>query len=114
MPQIPMKTAVYNKEKCSEVENAVIGEFGCSYSEIVNFTDTFSKKTVVFLLAKFYDFDKYNLGKAYQMTYLYVPTVVEQLEFQFLTDWSFREKIINVLKKLDYASKVDFRRIGAA
>jgi len=95
-------TTAFDKEKCAAVETAVMKVLDCNIHEIVNFPDTFSKKVVVFVLSKFYDFDKYNLARAYQITYLYVPTVVEQMEFQLLTDWHFREKVSLILKDLGY------------
>lgn len=104
-----MNTITFDKKKCAEVENAVMCEFDCKYHDIVSFPDTFEKKVVVFLLSKFYDFDKRNLGKAYQMTYLFVPTVVDQLEFQLFTDWKFRAKIAIVLKNLKYEFKEEIR-----
>jgi hypothetical protein len=104
-----MNTIAFDKNKCVEVENAVISEFDCKHHDIFGFPDTFPKKVVVFLLSKFYDFDKRNLGTAYQMTYLYVPTVVEELEFRLLTDWHFRAKIAIVLKILNYEFKEEIR-----
>jgi hypothetical protein len=100
-----MNTITFDKQKCAEVESAVMLEFDCKYHDLVGFPDTFEKKVVVFLLSKFYDFDKRNLGTAYQMTYLFVPTVVEQLEFQLLTDFRFRARIAIILNSLKYESK---------
>ena len=101
-------TTAFDKQKCAAVEQAVMQVLDCNLHEIVNFPDTFSKKVVVFVLSKFYDFDKRNIGQAYQMTYLYVPTVVDEMEFRLLTDWKFREQISLILNKLNYAAKVDF------
>lgn len=100
-------TTTFDKQKCAAVETAVMNVLGCKIHEIVNYPDTFSKKVVVFVLSKFYDFDKRNVGTAYQMTYLYVPTVVDELEFRMLTDWKFRETICLILKELGYAFSMD-------
>jgi len=104
-----MNTITFDKNKCAEVESAVMREFDCKYHDLVGYTDTFTKKVVVFLLSKFYDFDKRNLGVAYQMTYLYVPTVVEQLEFQMFTDVNFRRSVCLILKELGYEYKEEVR-----
>jgi hypothetical protein len=101
-------TTTFDKQKCAAVETAVMNVLDCNLHEIVNYPDTFSKKVVVFVLSKFYDFDKRNVGTAYQMTYLYVPTVVDELEFRMLTDWKFRETICLILNQLNYAAQVDF------
>lgn len=102
-------TTAFDKEKCAAVEQSVMKVLNCNLHEIVNYPDTFSKKVVVFVLSKFYDFDKRNVGRAYQMTYLYVPTVVDELEFRLLSDWDFRNKINCILKELNY----EFREISA-
>lgn len=104
----------FDKQKCAAVEQAVMNVLDCNLHEIVNYPDTFSKKVVVFVLSKFYDFDKRNVGVAYQMTYLYVPTVVDQMEFRMFTDWKFREQVAMILKHLNYAAKVDFTGNGIA
>jgi hypothetical protein len=96
-------TTAFDKEKCAAVEQSVMKVLNCNLYEIVNYPDTFSKKVVVFVLSKFYDFDKRNVGRAYQMTYLYVPTVVDELEFKILTDFKFREQVSMILKEVGYA-----------
>lgn len=75
-----MNTITFDTEKAKLVEKAVCREFGCGIADIVSFGDTMAKKVVVFLLAKQYGYDKRILGHKYQMTYLYVPTVVAELE----------------------------------
>lgn len=60
---------------------------------------------VVFLLVKVYGYNKRNLGIKYQMSYLYVPTVVEHLEWQYRTVGAFEISIGNVCKKLGYGNE---------
>lgn len=102
----------YNEEIAKQVEDAVMQVYGCRFSEIVGCIDTPSKKVVVFILSKLFDFDKRNIAVAYSMTYLYVPTVVDEIEMQFIISPAAREKIINVSKLIGYESKtMDGRRI---
>jgi hypothetical protein len=109
-----MNTTYFDKEICHEVEQAVMQAYDCGLHDIVGFMDSEAKKVVVFLLAKFYDMDKYNLGKAYQMYHGYVPTVVELLEFKLLSCEIFRMRVTKILNGLNYGSKVDIRRIAVA
>lgn len=101
-------TITFNEDKAKLVDAAVMFEFGAKYSDICGIADTMEKKVVVFILNKLLGFDKRNIGRAYQMTYLYVPTVVEQIEYQYIVDVSLREKVINVCKRIGYEyEKVD-------
>jgi hypothetical protein len=43
---------------------------------------THFKKVVVFFLVTEHGFNKRNIGLKYQITYLYVPTVVSEIEYQ--------------------------------
>ena len=94
-----MNTTTFDTEKAKRVESAVCSEFGCAICEIVSFRDSIFKKVVVFILSKHFGYDKRVLGHKYQMTYLYVPTVVEEMEFMIKTVPSFEEKINSVLKQ---------------
>jgi hypothetical protein len=107
-----MKTTAFDLENAKIVEQAVCTEFGCSIYDIVSFKDTFFKKVVVFLLVKVYGYNKRNVGIKYQMSYLYVPTVVEHLEWQYRTVGAFEISIGNVCKKLGYEQNLDFGRTG--
>ena len=100
-------TTTFNDDNAKAVENAVMLEFGAKYSELISITDTTSKKVVVFILNRLFGYDKRIIGRIYQMTYLYVPTVVEQVEYQYLVDISFREKIINICKIIGYEYKLE-------
>jgi hypothetical protein len=103
-----MNTITFDVEKAKIIEDAVCLEFGCSISEIVGFKNTFFKKVVVFLLVKVHGYNKRNIGLKYQITYLYVPTVVEELEWQFRNVLVFKNAINNVCKNLGYECDLDF------
>lgn len=107
-----METTTFNLEKAKIIEDAVCAEFGCSIYDIVCFKNTFFKKVVVFLLTKIHGFNRRNIGHQYQITYLYVPTVVEELEWQRKNVIAFRIAIDNVCKKLGYENILDFAGRG--
>lgn len=102
-----MSTIPFDTEKAKRIELAVCSEFGNSLSEIVSFRDTIFKKAVVFILSKYFDCDKRILGHKYQMTYLYVPTVVNEVEFLIKTVPSFDSKINAVLNRIRNEKKLD-------
>lgn len=104
----------YNEQTAKEVESAVMQVFGCKLSTIVRCIDTHEKKVVIFILSKLYDFDKRNLAVAYSTVYLYVPTIVSEIEDQFILNPELRNKIIQVTKIIGYASTMDQRRIAIA
>ena len=97
-----MKSTTFDIEKAKSVECAVCSEFECSIGDVVGITDTMVKKVVVFILRKFYDFNIHQIGNNYKMTYLYVPTVVNDFENKFLNDIVFRYRIIAICNKIDY------------
>jgi hypothetical protein len=96
------KTITFDKEKAVELEQAVCSVFGCEVSDLLGYPDTIFKKVVVYVLHRFLDYDSRSIGRAYQMTYLYVPTVVDEMEFQMLVVGGFRDKIVEVCKKIGY------------
>lgn len=89
---------LFNQDVSTAVENAVIRVFECDRCEILQYKDTDMKKLVVFILFQFYKYDWHFVGKAYQMTYLYVPTVADDGYYRYNTDDVFREKVDLVLE----------------
>lgn len=102
-----MNTITFDTEKAKHVESLVCGEFGCAISEIVSFKDSIFKKVVVFLLSKHYGYDKRMIGHKYQMTYLFVPTVVSELETMMKRIPLFETKINTILKQIDNEKILD-------
>jgi hypothetical protein len=97
-----MNTISFDAEKAALVEAAVCCEFGNSISEIVSIKDTLVKKVVVFILSNQYGFGNRIIGHKYQMTYLYVPTVVLEITTLLKSDVSFNDKVTNVFKQIGY------------
>lgn len=95
-----MKTTTFDTEKANSIENAVCREFGFSISEIVSYRDTMAKKVVVFLLVKYFEFNKRVIGRKYQMSYLYVPTVIAEMEQMRKVVAVFKEKIDIIINQL--------------
>ncbi len=102
-----MITTTFDIEKAKIIEDAVCAEFGCNIHEIVGFKNTFFKKVVVFLLIKMHGYNKRNIGLKYQITYLYVPTVVTELEWQFKNVSVFNAAITTIYKKLGHENTLD-------
>ncbi|MBF04999.1 MAG: hypothetical protein CMP76_17115 [Flavobacterium sp.] len=98
-------TILYNEDIAKEVETAVMCVFGCKLTDLVGFFDTDYKKIVVFVLSKLYGFDKRNIAQAYSMSYMYVPTVVDEIELRYLLDVKIREKLIEIVKIIGYESR---------
>ncbi|WP_139261584.1 hypothetical protein [Flavobacterium johnsoniae] len=96
-----METTTFDNEKAEAVEKAVCEIFGCTIYDIVCFGNTLFKKVVVFLLTKLYSFNKRNIGLKYQITYLYVPTVVDEVEYMIKVVPGFNDKIENIYEKMD-------------
>ena len=95
-----MKTITLDIEKANAVENAVCEVFDCSVSEIVSFKDTLVKKVVVYVLSKYFEIDKRVVGHQYQMTYLFVPTVVCEVENMIKNVPGFELKIDTVYERI--------------
>jgi len=95
-----MKTTTFDTEKANRIENAVCSEFGFSISDIVSFRDAMAKKVVVFLLVKYLGLDKRMVGKMYQMSYLYVPTVIAEMEQMEKVVAVFKVKIVQIINQL--------------
>lgn len=97
-----MNTTTYNIENAKRIENAVCEEFGCGIRDILSFKDTFFKKVVVFLLVKIHDYRSRDIAVNYQMSYLYVPTVVAEMERDFSKIEFLKIRIEKLYKKLGY------------
>lgn len=100
-----MKTTAFDKEIAHDVEKAVLSVFECKESDILQYRDSLEKKVVVFFLMRIYEFNKKLVGSYYQMTHWYVPTVIDEIEVQWMLDLNFREKIIKTAKILNYEFK---------
>lgn len=104
-----MKTTTFDLMKMQAIDLAVCKEFECRICDLVNVADTFQKKVVVFILTH-YGYDKRTIGQRYQMTYLYVPTVVAETEHMMKVVLGFKEKINRILNIIDYGENLDFDR----
>jgi hypothetical protein len=96
-----MKTITFDTEIAKMVEQCISIEFGCRVSEIVSLRDSLGKKVIVFVLSKSKKYDARTLGHKYQMSYLYVPTVIQEIEYMIKTVPGFEVKVNAVLKKLE-------------
>lgn len=105
-------TILYDESIAKEVENAVMQVYGCNLSEVIGVIDTPYKKIVVFVLYKLLNYEKRHIANAYSMSYLYVPTVVNEIEIQFLLDSKLRQKLCEITKIINYESRsMDGNRI---
>lgn len=102
-----MTTTTFDTEKAEAVGTAVCSEFGFSISEIQAFKDTMAKKVVVFLLSRLYGYDKRVLAREYQMTYLYVPTVVQEMEYMCKVVAGFKDKVDCIENLIAYEKVLD-------
>lgn len=100
-----MKTITFDTENAKIVEQAISSEFGCRVSEIVSLRDSLVKKVIVFLLSKTKNYDARSLGHKYQMSYLYVPTVIAEMEYLVKTVPDFEMKINNVYERIGFECK---------
>lgn len=87
----------------------VCQEFMCERSDIYGLTDSIFKKTVVFVLFKFYKYNKRQIGNNFRINYLYVPTASDEMEYLLFTVNGYRSKIISILKKIGYEGNVEHR-----
>jgi hypothetical protein len=96
-----MKTIAFDTKKAEMVERAISAEFGCKVSEIVSLRDSLFKKVVVFILSKTQHYDARVLGVKYQISYLYIPTVIAEMEHLIKTVPLFESKIKNVYEQIN-------------
>lgn len=102
-----MKTTTFDTEKANSIEKAVCSEFGYRISEVYAFKDTMAKKVVVFLLSRLYAYDKRVLAYQYQMSYMYVPTVVAEMEQMEKVVAVFKLKIVLIINQLKNEKVLD-------
>lgn len=101
-----IKPTTFDITVATEVENAVMEVYGTERYEIYRFADSEVKKVVVFILFNHLRYDKFMIGRNYKMTYLYVPTVSNELEYWYNRDEKIKQKIDMVLGKvLSYEKK---------
>lgn len=102
-----MKTIAFDIEKAKQVEGLVCLEFGCSVGDLVCYKDTFFKKAVVFLLVHHLGFDKRIVGRKYQISHLYVPTVLAEINYMEKVVTVFKVKISLIKNQLQYEEVLD-------
>lgn len=95
-----MKPTTFDSNVAKEVENAVMEVYGSERHQIRQYVDSDVKKVVVFILFHYFQYDRIFIGREYQMTYLYVPTVADELAWWYEKDLIIREKIDLVLSKI--------------
>jgi len=100
-----MKTTTFDIAVATKVENAVMGIYNCKRHDIHQFKDSEVKKVVIFILFHFMKYDWHIIGRNYQMTYLYVPTVSAELAYFYENILCFKEKIDLVLIKVSSYDK---------
>lgn len=91
-----MKTIAFDTEYANRLELVISSEFGCNRSEIVSLRDSFVKKVTVFILFKTKNYDTRVLGANYQISWLYVPMVIKEMEYMLKVVPGFEIKIKNV------------------
>jgi hypothetical protein len=100
-----MKTTAFDIDVATIVENAVMEIYNCKRHDIHQFKDSEVKKVVVFILYHRFNFDWHMIGRNYQMTYLYVPTVAAELAYCYENILCFKEKIDLALSKVSSYDK---------
>lgn len=95
-----MKTITFDNDKATAVEIAVSEVFECRRSEILGMKDTLVKKVVVYILFKTENYNSRILAANYQISHLYVPTVINELEYMKKVVPGFELKIKNVYEKI--------------
>lgn len=91
----------------SALHGAIQREFSCSLAKIVSFPDTLEKKIAVFILKHFQGYDSKDIGLAYCITWLYVPTVVNQMMDRYSREPIFRERLMRILNELENAEETE-------
>lgn len=95
-----MKATTFNNEEATAVEIAVSKVFECKRSEMVSLKDTLVKKVVVFILFKTEKYSSHILAANYQISYLYVPTIVNELDYMRKVVPGFEIKINKIYERV--------------
>lgn len=93
-----MQNNTFDTNYAHQLEQAISLEFGCRVSEIVSLRDSLVKKVIVFVLFKSEKYNTRIIGLNYHISYLYVPTVVAEIEYMIKTVPDFESKINSILK----------------
>lgn len=107
-----MNTITFDTEKAKQIEAAVCCEFGTGISDIVSIRDTMAKKVVVFILSQHFKFGNRIIGHKYQMTYLFIPMVILEIENLIKLVPGVGIKIDTILKKYSMRKKWTEKEIG--
>lgn len=95
-----MQTITFDTEYAKKLELAISIEFSCRTSEIVSLRDTLVKKVIVFILFKTKNYNPHVLAANYQISYLYIPTIITEIEYLIRTVPDFENKIKAVYEKI--------------
>jgi hypothetical protein len=102
-----METITFDTELAAALEARICGVFNCSVAEIVGMRYTLAKKVIVFIFSDYYGYTNRVIGHKYQLSHLYVPTVVREIKYQFKVDSGLRNKIESIVKKVAYEKNLD-------
>jgi hypothetical protein len=94
-----MNAIAFDIEKTKEIEISVCREFETNVAHVKCLKDTFYKKVVVFILFKYYGFNARFLDKTYKISRLYIPTVIEDIEYMIKVVPGFENRIKTILKQ---------------
>lgn len=96
-----MEAITFDTEHAKKLELAISFEFGCKHSEIVSLRDSFVKKVTVFILSKTKNYNTRILSANYQISHLYIPTVISEIEYLIKIIPAFELKIKNIYERLE-------------
>ena len=102
-----METITFDSELATALEAAICEVFECTMYDIVGMRYTLAKKVIVFILSDSYGYTNRIIGRKYQLSHLYVPTVVREIEYQCKVDLVFRSKVIMIKKSMAYEAVMD-------
>lgn len=102
-----METITFDTELAAALEAVICEVFNCCVPEIVGMRYTLAKKVIVFILSDQYGYTNRIIGRKYQLSHLYVPTLVREMEYQNKVDLSFKNKIETVKKRMAYEAVMD-------
>ena len=97
-----METITFDTALAAVLEAEICKVLNCSVGDIVGMRYTLSKKVIVFILSDHYKYTNRIIGRKYQLSHLFVPTVVREMKYQYQVDLVLRSKIESIKKSISY------------
>lgn len=100
-----MLTHEYTSQLVGRLHLAICNEVGSSPDVFNEFGVNYEKKIAVFVLEKFYGYERKHMAWFYKMHQMYFPYHIEKITHMYVNSELYQKMIMKILDVCDYGFK---------